>query len=263
MSRIIHLSDLHFGKDRPDLLGPLEGSVNGLNAELVVISGDLTQRARNHQFAAARDFIEKINAPVLTVPGNHDILLHRPLTRFFAPWRRYRKWINTDLTPEFETDSMIVIGLNSVDRFAWQAGRVSARRLHHACTAMENAPSHKARVIVMHHPLQHPEGSHKTPARGSEKALGQLLSSGVDMIMSGHLHIWHAENFEVTSGKHSAVQLHAGTSLSTRVRGEPNDFNVVDISPEFFGVQRLSFDEDKQQFETTEARQFSRASVKS
>lgn len=81
MSRIIHLSDLHFGKDRPDLLGPLEDSVNGLNAELVVISGDLTQRARNHQFAAARDFIDKIKAPVLTVPGNDDILLHRPLTR--------------------------------------------------------------------------------------------------------------------------------------------------------------------------------------
>ncbi|MEM5520740.1 metallophosphoesterase [Sulfitobacter sp. AS59] len=263
MSRVIHLSDLHFGRDRPDILGPLQDSVNGLNADLMVISGDLTQRARHHQFEDAKQFIGKITAPVLTVPGNHDIPLHRPITRFLAPFLRYKQWINADLTPQFETDDMVVIGINSVDRFAWQAGRLSARRLRHACTAMERAPKHKARIIVMHHPLEHPVQTKKKPARGAKQALDQLLSGGADMILSGHLHAWHAENFKVTSGTHSAVQLHAGTTLSTRLRGEPNDFNVIDISPASFDIQRLSFVEENQRFETTEARHFSRASLNS
>ena len=85
MSRLIHLSDLHFGKDRPDLLTPLLESVNAFDPDLVIISGDLTQRAREKEYRAARAFIDRINAPVLSVPGNHDIPLHRPFTRFLTP----------------------------------------------------------------------------------------------------------------------------------------------------------------------------------
>ena len=124
MSTLIHLSDLHFGKDRPDLLEPLVERVNVLAPDLVVISGDLTQRAREEQFKEARDFIKKINARVLSVPGNHDVSLHRPFRRFFWPWRSYKKYIDQDLTPSFENDEMIVVGINSVDRFSWQTGRL-------------------------------------------------------------------------------------------------------------------------------------------
>ncbi|MBD83468.1 MAG: phosphodiesterase, partial [Oceanibulbus sp.] len=135
MSRLIHLSDLHFGKDRPDLLMPLLEAVNGYDPDLVIISGDLTQRAREKEYRAARAFIDRINAPVLSVPGNHDIPLHRPFTRFLAPWRYYRRWIHHDLTPVHEGADFVAVGINTVDRFKWQTGKLGLRRLGRACRA--------------------------------------------------------------------------------------------------------------------------------
>ncbi len=260
MSRLIHLSDLHFGKDRPDLLGPLVSCVNELQPDLIAISGDLTQRARISQYKEAQDFIAQLDAPVLSVPGNHDVSLHRPFRRFFAPWRPYKKYINRDLTPHFEDDGMLVMGINSVDRFAWQTGRLTAARIKNACAAMEKSTEGKAKVLVMHHPLDHPAETNKKPIPGADKALEQLLSCGTDLILSGHLHTWHAGNFTIESGGTTAVQLHAGTSLSTRVRGEANDFNLIDITLDQIAIERISFNEDTRLFETTEARQFNRAS---
>lgn len=260
MSTLVHLSDLHFGKDRPDLLEPLLSCVNALEPDIVAISGDFTQRARRSQFEEAHNFIQRLNAPVLGVPGNHDVLLDRPFQRFFMPWRRYRKWINTDLTPRFENDDMVVIGINSVDRFSWQTGKLTVGRIAHACKAMDDTAARKARILVVHHPLQHPNHTKKKPIPGADVALEKLLSCGANLILSGHLHTWHAENFTVESGGTTAIQLHAGTSLSSRVRGEPNDFNVIKIADDRVCVDRLSFNEDKRVFETTEARTFNRAS---
>ena len=113
---------------------------------------------------------------------------------------------------------------------------------------------------MVHHPLEHPNHTKKKPIPGAEIALEKLLSCGANLILSGHLHTWHAENFTVESGGTTAIQLHAGTSLSSRVRGEPNDFNLVKISDDQVCVDRLSFNEDKRVFETTEARTFNRAS---
>jgi len=260
MSKLVHLSDLHFGKDRPDLLDPLVSCVNELCPDLVAISGDFTQRARDRQFEEAHNFISMIEAPVLGVPGNHDVLLDRPFRRFFLPWRGYKKWINPDLTPQFENDTMIVVGVNSVDRFSWQTGRLSPSRIKHACTAMSNAPHGKARILVVHHPLEHPAETKKKPIPGARKALEKLLTCGANLILSGHLHTWHAGNFTVKSHGTKAVQLHAGTSLSSRVRGEPNDFNVIDISDDHITIERYGFNEDSRLFEAAEARQFNRAS---
>ncbi len=263
MTRLVHLSDLHFGKDRPDLLEPLLTAVENLNADLVVISGDLTQRARRSEYQEARAFIDRITAPVLCVPGNHDIPIHRPFTRFFAPWRYYRKWISANLTPVVETEDALVVGLNSVDRFSWQTGRMSHGRLRKACKAMEAVDPEKLRIIVTHHPLDHPSETKKKPIPGAAAALDRLIACGADMILSGHLHVWHAGMFAHRAGNNGqrvAVQLHAGTSLSSRVRGEPNDFNLIDISATEVAVERVSFDEENRSFEKTEARTFERAS---
>lgn len=260
MTKLVHLSDLHFGKDRPDLLGPLVDYVNDLNADLIAISGDLTQRAREEQFREAHDFITRIEAPVLTVPGNHDVSLHRPFRRFFMPWRYYKRWISKDLTPTFENEHMVVVGINSVDRFSWQTGRLSSGRIKTACALMADAPDAKARVLVVHHPLEHPAKTKKKPIPGADDALEKLLGCGADLILSGHLHMWHAGNFRIRSGPSAAVQLHAGTSLSSRVRGEPNDFNVIEISPAMIAIDRISFNEETRGFEKAEARRFDRAS---
>ncbi|APE45159.1 phosphodiesterase [Sulfitobacter alexandrii] len=263
MTRLVHLSDLHFGKDRVDLIQPLLTALDLLRPDHVAISGDLTQRARRREYESARRFIDKIAAPVLCIPGNHDIPIHRPFTRFLWPFRHYRSHISRDLTPTVETPEMVMVGLNTVDRFRWQAGRLSASRLRRACSAMGAAPAHKLRVLVAHHPLEHPEGVSKKPIPGAAEALERLIGCGADLILSGHLHLWHAGEFAHRAGdrdQRNAIQLHAGTSLSSRVRGQPNDFNVIDISERSVAVARQSFNEESGSFETTETRQFNRAS---
>lgn len=262
MSRLIHLSDLHFGRDRQNLLQPLLSSVNDATPDIVVISGDLTQRAREREYSAARDFIARIAAPVLCVPGNHDVPVHRPLTRFLRPYHYYRRYISPELAPVHTGEDVIVVGINTVDRFKWQTGRLSRGRARRACTALSRCPD-LARVVVAHHPLDHPKRTKKKPIPGARRALATLMTCGADIILSGHLHLWHASAFAhttATGDQHTAIQLHAGTSLSSRGRGEPNDFNILDIAPRSFRIARQSYDDQKGRFETAETRHFDRVS---
>jgi predicted phosphodiesterase len=262
MSRLVHLSDLHFGKDREDLLEPLLQSVNAAKADLVAISGDLTQRAREREYQAAQDFIQLIDAPVLCVPGNHDVPVHRPVTRFLLPYWYYKRYISRDLTPVHRAQDMVVVGVNTVDRFKWQTGKLSKGRIRRACNALSDAPD-AARIVVAHHPLNHPRVTKKKPIPGAEEALKTLMGCGADIILSGHLHIWHAGTFAHTAAtgeRHTAIQIHAGTSLSSRGRGEPNDFNIIDITPDRFHIARQSYEEAEGCFKTAETRRFDRVS---
>src|SRR4051812_5821030 len=114
MARIIvHLSDLHFGRLDERLIPPLQKAIAALSPQLVVVSGDLTQRARRPEFEAARAFLDTVSAPQLVVPGNHDIPLYNIVERMVDPLRRYRRHISNDLAPVFTDDEMIVVGLNS------------------------------------------------------------------------------------------------------------------------------------------------------
>ncbi|MDF1728687.1 MAG: metallophosphoesterase [Sulfitobacter sp.] len=260
MSRLLHLSDLHFGKDREDLLEPLLACVNDLRADLVAISGDFTQRARETQFEAARRFISRIEAPVLAVPGNHDIPIHRPFTRFFFPLRRYRKFINNEVEPTFVADDMTVVGINTVNRFAWQSGRMGTSSLARACRELGSAGDRRLRVIVAHHPLEQPGDSDKKMIPRAREALTQLLDCGADLILSGHLHVWHAGAFaHRTETGNIGFQLHAGTSLSSRVRGEANNFNCIEVAPGGATIARYGFDEELGTFVPQEEIHFDKA----
>src|SRR4051794_5611299 len=110
MRTIVHLSDLHFGRVDPLVVDALRGTVNTLAPDLVVVSGDFTQRARGKQFRKARAFIEALPRPQLVIPGNHDVPMHNVFARFFNPLGRYRKHITTDLQPTYEDDEVVVIG---------------------------------------------------------------------------------------------------------------------------------------------------------
>jgi len=256
MRRLAHLSDLHFGRDRPELLDPLVTAVNAQAPDLVAISGDLTQRARRGQFRAARRFIDRLEAPVLTVPGNHDVPLYNLVSRVFWPWRAYRRWISRDLEPEFTDDEVIVLGVNTVNPLAHQSGWFTPRALERVRKAFEATKGRRTRIVIAHHPLEHLPGEKKKEMRGAEEALDELARLKADVVLSGHLHSWLADPFAEKPGLDAVLQVHAGTGLSNRLRGEENDFNILDIEAGAITVTRHAAMEGRTDFTPRQVRRF-------
>jgi len=252
MTRILHLSDLHFGRERPDLLRPLIETVNRLAPDLVAISGDLTQRARPGQYRAAKTFIEALEAPVLCVPGNHDTPLHNLAERVFAPWRRYRHYIGEDLEPEWHGHSVSALGVNTVEPLFHQRGHIRRAAVRRICSTAERAPQ-KLHVVVGHHPLEQLPETRKRLARGAEKALARLASCGADVILCGHLHLSRISPFRAYGG---LLLVQAGTGLSTRERGEPNDFNLLSFEGRSVRIDRHTAREDASGFDVASTYDF-------
>lgn len=238
MKRILHLSDLHFGRDRPELLAPLIDTINGSGADVIALSGDLTQRARHSQFRAARAFIDRIELPIIVVPGNHDIPLHRPFLRMFKPFSRYRHWIDRNLEPQLVTKNVGVFGLNTVTRWSWQRGRMTGHATRRLCRMFGDGDADRINVIVAHHPFRHPPGSSKDGMIGAESAMEKLSECGAHILLSGHLHSWWTEPYKTNSGQSNILQIHAGTGLSTRLRDQDNDFALLDIDGRDLRVER-------------------------
>ncbi|MGP6088632.1 metallophosphoesterase family protein [Antarctobacter jejuensis] len=233
MTRVLHLSDLHYGKDRPELEAPLLDSVHRIDPDLVVISGDFTQRARKGQFARASAFLDRLPCRWLAVPGNHDTPLDNLWVRMTAPWARYRRAIDPVLEPRYEDSSMVVVGVNTVNRFSWQRGRLSKRRIARACDGFDTAGS-RARIVVLHHPLQHGPEVGKRLMRGAAQALDRFAGCGAQIVLSGHLHNTVIAPFRAYPG---LLFVQAGTSLSRRLRGEPNTFNLLEIGQDCLMVE--------------------------
>lgn len=231
MRTLVHLSDLHFGRIDPSLVEPLRRAVTQAQPDLIVISGDFTQRARRSQFAAARAFLDSLKMRTLVVPGNHDIPLFDIVERFAAPLTRYRQYISADLEPEHEDDEMIVIGVNTARAlvFPLGEGRINDRQVDRIVERLSPLPAAVMRVIVTHHPFDLPPGVHQRRLLGrSAIAMQRLASVNADLFLSGHLHISHvshvADRYEVAG--HSGLIVQAGT-VSTRGRGEQPSFNVL------------------------------------
>lgn len=253
MRRIVHLSDLHFGRISHSLVRPLVEAVNGLNPDLVVISGDYTQRARHWQFEQASAFLERLVPPTLSVPGNHDTPLDNLFVRFLAPWQRYRRYISSDLEPVYYDEEIAVVGINTVNRFAWQQGHLSRRALARVSKLFASEKKRTC-IAVMHHPLERPPDSDKTLMRGAARALHALADSGADIVLSGHIHTAHVAPFTTRPG---VLFVQAGTGLSDRLRGVGNSFNVLDVSEMGARLSNISAS-DTGEFRMTVQKPFSR-----
>src|SRR5918996_190908 len=130
MRKILHLSDLHFGRVNPALLGPLMKTVEEVEPDLVAISGDLTQRARSSQFQQARAFLDALPKPQIVVPGNHDIPLHNLFARFFEPLTKYKRYITDDLEPVYQDEEMVIVGVNTARSSVFKGGRINRTQVN-------------------------------------------------------------------------------------------------------------------------------------
>jgi 3',5'-cyclic AMP phosphodiesterase CpdA len=261
MARLIHLSDLHFGAHDPVLVEAVERKLDECDPDLVVISGDLTQRARTEQFQEACQFLERLRDAghdVLAVPGNHDVPLYDVLRRFLSPLTRYRRYIDDTLCPLQEIAGATVLGINTARSLTFKDGRISQDQMRFIRDTFERTDPNAMRILVTHHPLfALPVGQGVASAVGrSELALDAIAEAGVDMLLAGHHHessIHNARDLVTRAGP--ALVIQAGTATSTRVRDEAQSFNRIEIDGPSVTVVVESWDgsqftaEDAQRYE--------------
>lgn len=230
MSLVLQVSDTHFGTERPDVVEALVDLAAAERPELVVLSGDITQRARRRQFAAARRFADRLAAAaVLAIPGNHDVPLFSLAARLFAPYAAYAEAFGGQLEPEYESDGLLVLGVNTTRAWRHKHGELSAQQVERVAARLKRCPPEKLRVVVAHHPLCVPSAlDEANVARGAERALTRWSAAGADLVMGGHIHLPYVRRV------HRLWVVQAGTAVSHRVRaggGEANSVNLVRCVP--------------------------------
>lgn len=236
MARIVHLSDLHFGAHDQRLVDGVDWAVDQLKPDLVVISGDFTQRARTEQFKEACEFLEGLRDrghEVLGVPGNHDVPLYDVLRRFLSPLTRYRRFIDETLCPFIDLPGVAVLGINSARSLTFKEGRVSEEQVEFIRETFARTPQETMRILVTHHPLfALTVGDEIQRAIGrQELALDAIEDAGVDMVLAGHMH--HASSHDagdLVTRAGGTLVVQAGTATSTRVREQEQSFNTIDIA---------------------------------
>jgi 3',5'-cyclic AMP phosphodiesterase CpdA len=250
MTVIAHLSDLHFGTEDPRLAAVLTAELHAMQPTLVVVSGDLTQRARRAQFAAARDYLQGLPKPQLVVPGNHDVPLYDVGRRFLCPLGRYRSTINPDLNPFFKDSEVAALGINTARSLTWKEGRISTAQAQRIREVFASAELPAFRIVVTHHPFIPPPGDEASGVRlvgGAAGALAAVESSGVDLLLAGHLHQGYTGDTRAyyPAGNRSIIVAQAGTAISRRVRGQPNAYNRIDFSDDFLLIEHHVWDGER------------------
>ena len=265
MLSLLHVSDVHFGPKHLEepAAAVLELALRRRPAALVV-SGDLTQRAKPGQFRAARRWIDASPVPVVFVPGNHDVPMYRFWERLLAPFGAWRRHFDRDLVRDHRSAGLAVLGVNTA--FAWTTkhGRLRARDLADLERRLAVEEPASFRVVVAHHPLAAGPELHGEPVtRRGGAALGICRRAGVDLVLSGHLHhgFW-IETPPGAGGASGPVALHCGTTCSSRGRAEErgrNSLNWIEIGADRWRIERAFWDPARGEFRPAESYERRRA----
>jgi 3',5'-cyclic AMP phosphodiesterase CpdA len=244
MRVIAHLSDLHFGRVDPTTLPALQSALIAARPDLLIVSGDLTQRARRGEFEAARSFLDSLPFPRVIVPGNHDIPLHNVFARATAPFRAYRRAFANELEPFFIDQEIAVLGINTARALTFKNGRINVQQVERSCARLEQCGPAVTRVIVTHHPFDVlATGDDGAVIGRAGMAMTAFARCRVDLILSGHLHVGYAAPSAVrySDTGWASLLVQAGTATSTRRRGEVNAFNLIRIDRSRIAVESLGW----------------------
>lgn len=230
--RLLQLSDPHFGTERPEVVAGLLRCVRAIRPDLVVLSGDITQRATRAQFAAATDFVAALAPlPVRVVPGNHDIPLFALATRLLWPYRRFAAAFGVTEPAPWERDGVAVLFMDSTSRWRHRHGVLAPTR---ARARLAAAAAARLRVVVLHHPATcRREADEENIVRPGAELVSALAAGGADLVLGGHIHDPHVELAarRYPGLARSPVLAVAGTCVSHRTRADaPNSFNLVTLS---------------------------------
>ncbi|ADJ28083.1 metallophosphoesterase family protein [Nitrosococcus watsonii] len=271
MLNLVHISDLHFGNPfLPEIGEALLHKINSLSPDLLVISGDITQRAKPEEFRAAKAYLDRMPPiPQLVVPGNHDIPLYRIFERLFQPYKLYCRYISESRNTVLRQNNAVIVGLDSTNPyFAFTNGRIRREQLDFCAEAFATASPETARIVVTHHhfaPAPDYKGGEIMPK--AKRALDFFTGLKVDLILAGHLHRAYIGNsLDVYPGEdreHGIIIAQCGTSTSRRGRvreQEKNSFNRIEIMKDTIRIFHYMYFTDYKDFHPTAQHEFARLS---
>ena len=259
MLTLLHISDLHFGPSYLPRVGDaLQRIAPALRADAIIVSGDLTQRAKPEQFRQAREFINQLpHLPHLAIPGNHDVPLYRLWERIADPLGEYRRHIGTELDQVIELDGAVVVALNTTaPHRTITRGQVDRQQIEFTRRALADAPQEAARVLVAHHHfVGAPDRLRDRSMLGGRRAMKAFIEMGIDVILGGHLHrafIGNSLDFFFEGPRDRGIILvQSGTSTSRHGRGrerERNSFNLIEIHDTWLQITHYLYYEKRDAF---------------
>lgn len=227
---LFHTSDLHFGAEDRAALDWFAGLVAAERPSAVIVTGDLTMRARHHEFAAAGEWLTALDAPVTVEVGNHDLPYFNPYERFTDPYRRYGRMAGL-VEREIDLPGLHIVPLRTTSRAQWRLdwskGTVREKSLHAALHAIDHAPPDRMILVAAHHPLVEVGTHGKALTHGGQRALHALTRAGVTAVLSGHVH----DPFDlVQDSAFGTIRMIGAGTLSERLRTTPPSFNMLTLS---------------------------------
>lgn len=259
MTLMLHISDLHFGPPYVPTVGEaLQEIALSLSPDIIVASGDFTQRAKRAQFEEARHFLNRLpDVPKILVPGNHDVPLYRVHERLFSPLSLYCEYLTPNLDGVLRLDGMWIVWLNSTS--PWRAisnGRIHRDQLAFCQETLRDAPRDALKIVVAHHHfVAAPDYERDKAMPRARRALDLFVELGVDMILGGHLHRGYISNsLDVYAGadrEHGIIIVQCGTTTSRRGRArerEKNSFNLIDVEGELLNITHYLYFADDESF---------------
>ncbi len=241
MPCLVHISDLHFGREVPAVADAMLAAIRDIAPDAVLFSGDLTQRGRRSEYRRAADFLERLPAPLCAVPGNHDLAAFNLVARFLRPWAHWKQYVGDDLEPTLPGAGFMARGINTArllgDRMDWSRGGINAAQVEQVSATFTGVEDDALRLLLAHHPFWLPgPHAHRHLVDGGEAALPRLADAGVDLILSGHIHVAFSRVLD------GMIVSHAGTGISDRLLpGFPNSFNLIRGDRDRLGVELLEW----------------------
>ncbi len=267
--RLMHISDLHFGPPYLKEVGEAALTIAPtLKPDAIIVSGDLSQRAKREQFVAAKQFLLALpQVPQLVIPGNHDVPLYRVFERIFQPHRLYKEIISKNLNPVLKIDGVVIAGLDSTaPRSAISNGRIFKWQLDACEQAFRDAPSGAARIVVAHHHFAPaPDYLKDSIMPKAKRAIERFVDLKADMILGGHLHRAYIGNsLDFYPGLHrdrGIIIAQCGTTTSRRGRGrerEKNSLNQIEIGTTTISITHFVYFHESSSFEAVSRHTFRR-----
>ena len=261
MRTMVHLSDLHFGRVDTALLEPLARTVRTLSPDVLVVSGDLTQRARTEEFKEAGAYLGTLPGRQVVVPGNHDVPLYNVFDRLLRPLAKFRRYIQPDLSPSHVDDEIAVLGVNTARSLVVKNGRINEVQARTLRETFRRLPDAVVKVVVTHHPFDvSAEVDAGERVGRADMAMRVFAECGVDVLLAGHLHVSRAASTgrRYALSGYEALVVSAGTATSTRGRGEANSFNALRLRKGRIEIDRYEWKDGDHDFAVTSREAFER-----